>query len=357
MAISLTAEQRATFARDGFLIVENVLDDETVAAAAARFEPLFAGTFETGMQPDEWNWRPGRDPEDVTRQICNGWKADRLIASIVLREDVGRALAEVSGWPGARIIHDNVIWKQPGGKPLGFHQDDSYQQWYRPSEMTSCWMPLDDTRADQGTIEYVPGSHLWPLSPPIAQFHAPDDPLVDMLAAAKHAGVSDPEIVPIEIPAGAAVLHHGRVWHGSRDNRGSKPRRSLVSHCGSSAAEYVSDGTHTQGVGVVYARYKRPNATVMDEAYFPVLWTTEGGRTARLGSTQRDARRLTSGGEHAMFPLCTIYARLLIAPRRLLRATVPIHRRIRRARLRLTDGSLIACACNGANASAAAAGR
>lgn len=282
MTIALTDQQRSDFARDGFVIVEDVLDAPTIDAARARFEPLFGGGFETGLMPDEWNWRAGRDPEDVTRQICNGWRADPLVASIVLRADIGRALAEVSGWPGARIIHDNVIWKQPGGKPLGFHQDDSYQRWFAPSEMTSCWMPLDDTRAYQGTIEYVPGSHRWPLSPPIAQFHAPDDPLTDMLAAADAAGVSEPEIVPIEIPAGAAVLHHGRVWHGSRDNRGDRPRRALVSHCGSSAARFVGDGTHTQGVGVVYGRYKRPGSTEMDEAFFPVLWTADGGRSAWL---------------------------------------------------------------------------
>ena len=33
----------------------------------------------------------GRDREDLTRQICNGWKSDLTIASIVLRADVGEA--------------------------------------------------------------------------------------------------------------------------------------------------------------------------------------------------------------------------------------------------------------------------
>ena len=43
---------------------------------------MFRGEFETGTEPDEWNWRFGKDPEDVTRQICNAWKSDYLIKNL-----------------------------------------------------------------------------------------------------------------------------------------------------------------------------------------------------------------------------------------------------------------------------------
>jgi len=267
MDISLTQEQRDAFERDGFVIVPDVLDDASVTACRERFEPVFSGDFETGLQPDEWNWRAGRDSPDVTRQICNGWKSDRTIASVVTRADIGRACAELRGWPGARLNQDNIIWKPPGTKPLGFHQDDSYQDWIVPNEMMTCWITLDDTRADQGTIEYVRGSHLWPLSPPISTFHAPDDPLADMRVAATHAGVEDPDIVPIEVTAGSAVFHHGRTWHGSRDNRGNKPRRSVVAHCMSSDARF-----HDRNVSPIYSRYRRGDTTEMDDAFFPLLY-------------------------------------------------------------------------------------
>ncbi|MGI9406323.1 MAG: phytanoyl-CoA dioxygenase family protein, partial [Hyphomicrobiaceae bacterium] len=85
MTIALTDTDIATFERDGFVVVPGVLDAATVEAARARFEPLFSGDFETGLQPDEWNWRAGSGAPDVTRQICNAWKADPTVASIVLR--------------------------------------------------------------------------------------------------------------------------------------------------------------------------------------------------------------------------------------------------------------------------------
>jgi ectoine hydroxylase-related dioxygenase (phytanoyl-CoA dioxygenase family) len=283
--ISITQDHAERFNRDGFVTVEDVLDQATIERARARFEPMFSGKFQTGLHPDEWNWRMGRDANDLTRQICNGWKSDLVIASIVLRADIGETAARLRGWPGARIGQDNVIWKPPGTKPLGFHQDDSYNKWIVPGEMLTCWITLDDTKAHQGTIEYVRGSHRWPVAPPIKQFHAPEDPLSDLTSAAKAAGIANCEIVPIEIAAGSAVFHHGRTWHGSRDNKGDKPRRAVIAHCISSAATF-----HPTEVSYIYSRYKKVGFLEMDESYFPVLWRNDGYRTPWLDDYIRNGR-------------------------------------------------------------------
>jgi phytanoyl-CoA hydroxylase len=71
------------FNENGFLILDQFIDLEWIDKLKSKFEPLFKGEFETGTEPDEWNWRFGKDPEDVTRQICNGWKSDNLIKNLV----------------------------------------------------------------------------------------------------------------------------------------------------------------------------------------------------------------------------------------------------------------------------------
>ncbi len=75
------------------------------------------------------------------------------------------------------------------------------------------------------------------------------------------------------------MFHHGRTWHGSRENSGTRPRRALVSHCMSSQARF--DET---AVGAIYGRYKRHGTTEMDESFFPVLWREDGYRTNWLTS-------------------------------------------------------------------------
>jgi len=276
----LTALQHAKFNQDGFVIIENMLDADTISMARERFERLFRGQFDLGVQPDEWNWREGRDAADLTRQICNAWKSDSVIRSIVLREDIGKLCSDLRAWPGARINQDNVIWKPPGARSLGFHQDDSFQYWIDPPQMATCWITLDDTVAEQGTIEYVRGSHLWPVSPPIEHFHAPNDPLNELRVAAEQMD-AEIDIVPIVVPAGTAVFHHGRTWHGSNANNGLGERRSIVSHCMSSAARF-SDAQSSP----IYGRYKQVGTNHMDESFFPILYRNDGYRSPGLDNGQ-----------------------------------------------------------------------
>ncbi len=274
----ISNEQIDRFREDGFLIVESFLDEETVQALRNQFEPLFRGEFETGLYPDEWNWREGRDSPELSRQICNGWKSNRILARTILSENVGYACARLAGWPGARIAQDNVLWKAPGSKSLGYHQDDSYILWVDPPGYVTCWMPLDDTTREGGTIEYVRGSHLWPLSKAQPEyFHAPDDYRAPMMEAAMIAGVSDPEIVQIEIPAGGCVFHAGRTWHGSGPNLADVPRRSVVSHCVTSESRF-----HPTNNSYIYSRYRKAGSLEFDEAFFPVLWHETNGRSAFL---------------------------------------------------------------------------
>ncbi len=142
--------------------------------------------------------------------------------------------------------------------------------------MITCWMTLDTTHANEGTIEYVRGSHRWALSGAIEQFHAPEDPLSEMRTAAHKAGVTnvDELITHIEVPAGSVVFHHGKTWHGSGVNSGSNHRRSVVSDCCSSNACF-----HHTNNSPIYSRYKRHGTDAMDESFFPILWRNDGYRS------------------------------------------------------------------------------
>ncbi len=275
----LTDVEVSRFREDGFLVFDRFLDPETVIDLRARFEPLFRGEFETGLYPDEWNWVEGRDSPDRTRQICNAWKSDRTVAACVLNAEVGRICATLAGWPGARIGQDNVLWKPPRAKALGFHQDDAYCQWVVPPGYVTMWIALDDTSAEAGTLEYARGSHRWGIRPPGHAFHAPEDYRAAVREAAAAAGAGAPEIVPVEVPAGGCAIHHGSTWHGSGPNLSGEPRRAVVSHCIAGDARF-----HATELSYIYSRYKRVGDETMDESFFPVLWREDGYRTPFLDS-------------------------------------------------------------------------
>ena len=278
--IELANQDKKRFDNDGFLIVENLIDRESIPRLHQAFTDLFCGKFETGVRPDEVNWQEADSDPDRARQICNGWKANRDIARVLLDESLGKVIAGLAGWSGVRIMQDNVVWKPPATTSFGFHQDNAFLDWFTPGELFTCWIALDDTTAAGGTIEFVRGSHRWQLGQPEGDFHDPKDYRKPMMDAAAREGVES-DIAYVEVKAGGGSFHHGRTWHGSGANNSANPRRSLVLHAMQSEVEYVPQ-KFNQGIGPVYSRYKRLGDNQLDENYFPILWREDGYRTAQI---------------------------------------------------------------------------
>ena len=278
MIESFTGEQVESFRRDGFLIVEEgLVSERALELLRERYLRLFEGEYETGIRPDEVNWVPGRDPVDRTRQLCNAWKSDLIVAAHVLSERIGRLAAQLTGYRGVRILQDNVLWKPPGTKAIGFHQDSSYADYLVPPEMITCWVSLHATQADAGPLELVRGSHRWPKSPPArSEFHAPEDWLAGPRAAAP--ADTELDVVPVVVQSGGGSFHHGRTWHGSAPNAsGSIARMALVSHF-----VPVETRFHETNVDLTYSRYRRHGDLSLDESFFPVVWDMTGYRTPWL---------------------------------------------------------------------------
>ena len=270
-----TTEQIEAYQRDGFLVVPRFMPPDELSAVRAHFERAFAHEWETGLAPDEVNYTPGVTPPDRTRQLCNVWKADRTLARTTLSRRNGAFAAALAGAPGMRILQDNAIWKPPSGKALLAHQDAAYTGWLSPKNMTTCWIALDDTAADTGTIYYVRGSHRWPAAPPGGQFHAPDDWLGYLREVVPDG--TEVEAVPIEVPAGGAAFHDGWTWHGSPPNeRADAERRSIISHLVTTDTVWSDDGAPHP----LYSRYRRPDERELDEAFFPVVWRADGDPSA-----------------------------------------------------------------------------
>lgn len=268
-------EQIDAYRRDGFLVVPRFMPADELRRVRERFAACFAHEWATGIAPDEVNYRPGDTPPDLTRQLCNAWKADPVIAATTLARRTGEFAARLAGQPGLRLAQDNLIWKPPSGRALLCHQDAAYLDHLDPPNMTTCWIALDDTAADTGTIFYVRGSNHWPRAAEGGTFHAPEDWLGHVRAVKPPD--AELELVPIEVPAGGAAFHDGWTFHGSPANeRADAERRSIISHL------IAADTRWSGAPHPVYSRYRRPGELDMDEAFFPVVWRDDGSRTPWL---------------------------------------------------------------------------
>jgi 2-oxoglutarate-dependent dioxygenase len=142
--------------------------------------------------------------------------------------------------------------------------------------MITCWVALDETFAQGGTIEYVRGSHLWPKAPPDrGSFHAPDDWLAPLEKAAPEG--AEIERVPVVVKPGGCAFHHSLTFHGSGPNESDVERRALVTHL-----VPVETRFHPTNTDLVYSRYRRRGDLSLDESFFPVVWDENGGGSAWL---------------------------------------------------------------------------
>lgn len=273
--------------RDGFGVTSSsILSEGVVEALKLKMPDLFRGEFETGVYPDEWHWRQGLSRDDVTREICNGWKSDRLVASVVLSQTIGEMVSRITGWSSVRIAQDDVIWKPPSQPrtTIGFHQDSAYiSDQFLPQENNSVtvWMALDDVTEDMGCLEYAVGSHLCPnqaSSLDETTFHDCNE------SSYRSSIPSDAEVRFVPVCRGHAVVHHQSVWHGSGPNLSQcNDRRALVGHYLRGDVKFKDEGGAAPwgSTSYIYGKYKRYNSVEVDESFFPVIYATESSGKSR----------------------------------------------------------------------------
>jgi len=291
--LTLSSEQIKSFHDNGFLILDKFLTNDFANKILSRYELLFKGNFDTGNYPDEWHYREGMSLPDITREICNAWKCDLTIASLVLSEEIGRLCAQLGGWDGTRLSQDDIWWKPCGGKPTIYHQDSAYIPW----PQISCWIALDDTRTtgndNVGTLEFARASHKWPIvkNDKVEGFFNPLGDFRDgMLRAASVAGIQNPEIVQVKVPVGGCSFHNEDVWHGSpANNMTTRMRRSIGIHTINCDSKYPKKDEYNGGVGYIYGRYKLANSDVMEESFYPIIYSKNGYRTPFLSTFCKDA--------------------------------------------------------------------
>ena len=288
----ITDEQIAQYHEDGFLVVENLLNEELVNCLNERVEPLFSGKFENGNYPDDWTWNPYSGLSNGVAQVASVWKCDRIMASVVLSEKIGQIMATLAGWKGVRLLGDSIFQKPYGAGETVLHQDLMYPFHHTPREIIGCWIALRDALPGASTIEYVKGSHKWPCSEGVPVCHVPKEGyLSQMKEAAKRAGIEHPEVSKIKLKPGSCTFHHFRIWHGSGKNMmQDKVRRCLVFAHIPAESRFQSAGEESYVPYSFHAgRYKRYGDDSMDESFFPIVWQQDGYRTPFIASYCEDA--------------------------------------------------------------------
>lgn len=141
------------------------------------------------------------------------------------------------------VAQSMVIFKNPKvGGAYTPHQDASFLN-TEPIHLAGLWIALDDATKENGCLEFIPGSHRWPLARRFVRSKErkqDDDDYLEWTAPVVQ--YQDDQFVMEPVKRGDMVLIHGLVVHRSGPNVSEKARWVYTFHAYDEArGEYQSD--------------------------------------------------------------------------------------------------------------------
>jgi ectoine hydroxylase-related dioxygenase (phytanoyl-CoA dioxygenase family) len=220
----------ATFEQNGFAVVENLADQDTVRELGAIYDGMLSGDIPC----------PGTDRQlgGLTRQIMQPHLHHPFFANnpaLDRAKDLSRLLVQ-SDEP--QFLFSMLIHKPPSHPhDTPWHQDMSYARkpftaagTHWPGHVIAqFWLALDDVDESMGCMEFLPGAHRQPMPEHFVAGGAPDDD-------GRLLGIVNPEsrldlsqAVKCPLNAGSATVHGYATPHYTGPNRSThRGRRAYI---------------------------------------------------------------------------------------------------------------------------------
>jgi phytanoyl-CoA hydroxylase len=222
----------------GFALLANALGPDEVAAVNADALKLCRGDLGTiqyglsGVEGEDQKQAdlagPGTDDEMLRRYLCIHFphKVSTAARAAVKNPRIVEGLTAVIG-PNIKAMQSMLFIKSEGKPGQAWHQDEYFIP-TRDRSLTAVWIALDDATVENGCLWVLPGSHRRGVLYPT---HPQTDPRFDCTVEAHQFPYGDDDAVPVEIPAGTALIFNGYLLHRSLENSGRHGyRRALANH-------------------------------------------------------------------------------------------------------------------------------
>jgi ectoine hydroxylase-related dioxygenase (phytanoyl-CoA dioxygenase family) len=222
--LTVPKENIIEFAEKGHTLVKNILSAEEIAA----YRPVIvdaADRYNTEKRALEDRDTYGK----AFLQIMNLWRIDEEVKKFVLAKRLAKIAADLMGVENVRLYHDQALFKEPGGGPTPWHQD----QYYWPIDTNNTitmWMPLVDIDINMGMLTFASGSF---TQEAVFDFEISDesDSAFDEYVRKNKYPITRAETMK----AGDATWHRGFTIHNAPGNNSDKMREVMT-------VIYMADG-------------------------------------------------------------------------------------------------------------------
>ena len=226
----LTDQQQAFFWRNGYLVLENAVTEQQLAALRNDFD---AWVDESKQEPEPYgstvDGRPRFDVEPghnadspALRRVNAPIEVSDAYKSVATDSVMVDAVADLIG-PNVKLHHTKINSKLPGAATaVKWHQDFPFTP-HSNDDLVTALLMVDEVTETNGPLEVLAGSHTGDLH---SLWHD------GVFTGAIDADVAKESKSSASIcvgPAGAVCLMHTRLLHGSTANQSERPRTLFIS--------------------------------------------------------------------------------------------------------------------------------
>ncbi len=214
---ALAASDIARYRHDGFIRLPEVLAPATLTG--------YGSEIVREVQERTLDRKPLAERSTYDRaflQVFNLWRLNARIAELVLSPRLGRIAAALMGARGARIYHDQALFKEPGGGFTPWHADQRYWPLADDRAVTA-WIPLQDVPLAMGPLAFAVGSQDL-----LAERVSLALPIGDESERVIARTLADCSKVEESFRLGEVSFHHGWTFHRAGPNRTTAPRAVMT---------------------------------------------------------------------------------------------------------------------------------
>ncbi len=265
--MKLNADQIAAYEREGFLVLENFVDEGACNSLRARAEELVRDFDPAGVVSVFSTHEQTRTSDDYFLESGDKvrffFEENAFLPGGRLRQSkersinkIGHALHDLDpvfdnfsrtpeieqlvsdlGITEPLLLQSMYIFKQPRiGGEVTCHQDATFL-FTEPLRMVGLWFALEDASIENGCLWVIPGGHRLGLKSRFmrapgggTRFEVFDD-----------TPWPEEKLQPLEVKKGTLIVLHGLLPHLSRENTSAQSRHVFTLHVMDASAHYPKD--------------------------------------------------------------------------------------------------------------------
>jgi hypothetical protein len=195
------------YERDGYALVQDVLDADLIMEASAHVD-----------------WLLARNPQLRPEQLGHFLMTHDAFWVRLISDDRLLDIAEKFIGPNIALFASHYISKPPyDGQAVLWHQDGSYWP-LEPMDVVTLWLAVDDSLPENGCMRVIPGTQNTNLQEMKRNTATPNV----LNSGIETSFVDESSAVDLVLKKGGVSVHHPNIIHGSNANHSPLRRCGLT---------------------------------------------------------------------------------------------------------------------------------